>query len=364
MTSLEALVVLNMLESVGPVTVRKLLEEFGSPERILDQSLAALERIPSVNRDAAHAIATWHEKIDLSAELRRCQEFGCQIISFLDDDYPRLLKEIYDPPLVLYVKGTITAADGSGVAIVGSRRTTNYGRETARKLAQQLGQAGVTVVSGGARGIDSSAHFGALHVGGRTICVVGNGINLIYPPENRELFDRIADQGAVATQFPFNRQADRQTFPIRNRIVAGMTVGTVVVEANAQSGALITANMANDAGRQVFAVPGPVHSPRSKGCHQLIKNGAKLCESVEDILSEIEYLFPQKPMSTELFEGDLEGGEAAILSMIRNEDIHIDELVRNTKLSVAVVSVTLLKLEMRGLIVQQPGHVYSAAGRC
>jgi DNA processing protein len=193
---------------------------------------------------------------------------------------------------VLYVKGALTEKDNNAVAMVGSRMTTHYGLEVARKLAYQLAYVGVTVVSGGARGIDTAAHQGALTAKGRTVVVLGNGINIVFPSENAQLFERVASNGAVITQFPFNRIADKQSFPIRNRIVAGMTLGTVVVEANLTSGALITANFAVEYGRQVFAVPGRIDSPRSKGCHDLIKKGAKLCEGAEDILSEFEYLFP------------------------------------------------------------------------
>src|SRR5207302_3483839 len=193
-----------------------------------------------------------------------------------DEDYPELLRQIYDPPIVLYVKGRLSAKDKNSVAMVGSRRTTHYGLETARRLAYQLAYVGVTVVSGGARGIDTAAHQGSLSAKGRTIAVLGTGINIIFPAENADLFERIAANGAVMTQFPFNRSADKQSFPIRNRIVAGMTLGTVVVEANMTSGALITAGMAVDNGRQLFAVPGRIDSPPSKWCHDLVQKGAQL----------------------------------------------------------------------------------------
>ena len=184
---------------------------------------------------------------------------------------------------MLYVKGGLTAKDKNSIALVGSRMSTHYGIETARKLAYQLAYLAVTIVSGGARGIDTAAHQGALSSKGRPIAVLGTGLNLVFPPENAELFERITANGAVMTQFPFNRPADKQSFPIRNRIVAGMTLGTVVVEANLTSGALITANFATESGRQIFAVPGRINSPRSKGCHELIKKGAKLCEGAEDV---------------------------------------------------------------------------------
>ncbi len=362
MTSKEALVVLNMLEGIGPVVVRRLLEVFTSPEGILATSRAKLMRVPGVGEEIAGAICGWEERVDLVAEIGRCEAFGCEIVTALDDRFPTQLLQIYDPPIVLYLKGSITKKDHSGVALVGARRSTHYGRDTARRIAQQLAGVGVTVVSGGARGIDSAAHGGALHGGGRTICVLGNGINRIYPPENRELFDRITENGAIMTQFPFNRPADRQSFPIRNRIVAGMTMGTVVVEANAKSGALITANMANDYGRQVFAVPGPVHSPCSKGCHELIKNGAKLCESMEDILSEFEYLFPSTPTISPKAAPSLTDEERQLIELIQSNDVHVDQLVRESGLSVSALSVMLLQLEMKGLVVQQPGQVYSICG--
>ena len=238
--------------------------------------------------------------------------------------------------------------------------------EMARKLAYQLAYIGVTIVSGGARGIDTAAHQGALSANGRTIAVMGTGINLIFPAENAELFERIAAQGAVVTQFPFNRKADKQSFPIRNRLVAGMTLGTVVVEANLTSGALITARMANDNGRQVFAVPGRIDSPRSKGCHELIKNGgAKLCENAEDILSEFEYFFPAKqPASMCLTNAPdlpafaLVNNETSVYALIDKEEVSIDDLIRRSGLPPSAVSVTLLGLEMKRLIRQLPGKVF------
>jgi len=267
--------------------------------------------------------------------------------------------------MVLYVKGTLAAKDKNAVAVVGSRLTTHYGLETARKLSYQLAYVGVTVVSGGARGIDTAAHQGALSGKGRTIAVLGTGINLVAPAENGELFERIAANGAVMTQFPFNRSADKQSFPIRNRIVAGMTLGTVVVEANLTSGALITANFANEYGRQIFAVPGRIDSPRSKGCHDLIKKGAKLCEGVEDILSEFEYLFPKsnRPQSAAetgvLPALDLNQNEQAVFTTVKLDDeTSIDEIIRACGLPSSAVSAALFSLEMKRLVKQLPGKLF------
>jgi DNA processing protein len=221
------------------------------------------------------------------------------------------------------------------------------------------------VVSGGARGIDTAAHQGALAAKGRTVAVLGTGINLIFPTENAELFQRISENGAVITQFPFNRPADKQTFPIRNRIVAGMTLGTVVVEANATSGALITANMAVEAGRQIFAVPGRIDSPRSKGCHDLIKKGAKLCEGAEDILSEFEYLFPASnrppsPGETGVLPAlELSENERKVFDALRADDeLTIDEVIRKSGLPSSAVSVGLLSLEMKRVVKQLPGKLF------
>ena len=259
MDSREAFIALNLIEGVGPVRARSLLEHFGDAPKILAASKHELTRVRNIGDDTAEKIHDWEKSIDLAGELKRITDYGCHVLIQSDENYPASLREIYDPPLCLYVKGELTAKDKNCVALVGSRMTTHYGIETARKLAYQLAYTGVTVVSGGARGIDTAAHQGALSGKGRTIAVLGTGINLVFPTENAELFDRIASNGAVITQFPFNRPADKQSFPIRNRIVAGMTLGTVVVEANLSSGALITANFATEYGRQIFAVPGRIN---------------------------------------------------------------------------------------------------------
>lgn len=369
MDAKEALIALNMIEHVGPIRLRQLLECFGEPTAILTAGERELLRVPGIGEDCARAINRWQEDIDLDAELSRIQDFGCHVIIQSDDTYPALLKHIYDPPIVLYVKGQLTNRDKDSVAIVGSRMTTHYGIEAARKLSYQLALAGVTVVSGGARGIDTSAHQGAMNGRGRTVAVLGTGINLVFPPENKELYDRIAANGAVITQFPFHRKPDRQSFPIRNRIVAGMTLGTVVVEANLTSGALITANMALDSGRQVFAVPGRIDSPRSKGCHDLIKKGAKLCECAEDILTEFEYLFPStnRPASTAESEAPqssaLSENERAVYEAIDGDPVPMDAVIRASGLSSSAVSVALLNLEMKRFVKQLPGKIFMRNSR-
>ena len=364
MTSREAFIALNMIDHVGPVRVRQLIEHFGDAAAILKASKHQLMAVRGIGEDTANAISSWKKNVDLAAELKRCDEFGCHCVTQEDTEYPELLRQIYDPPIVLYVKGTLDPKDKNGIAIVGSRQTTPYGIEVARRFGYQLAYMGVTVVSGGARGIDTAAHQGSLSAKGRTLCVLGTGINIVFPPENAELFERIAASGAVISQYPFNRKADKQSFAIRNRIVAGMTLGTVVVEANMTSGALITANFATEYGRQVFAVPGRIDSPRSKGCHELIKKGAKLCEGAEDILSEFEYLFPasNKPPSANetgvLPALTLSDHEQKVYDALDGEPVPMDDVIRKSGLPSSTVSVALLSLEMKRIVRQMPGRLF------
>lgn len=365
MDSHEAFVALNLIEGVGPVRARSLVEHFGDAPAVLSASKTQLLHVRNIGDETATAISNWEKNIDLAGEMKRLADFGCRVVIQSDEDYPASLREIYDPPMVLYVKGTLSPKDKNSIALVGSRQTTHYGIETARKLAYQLAYVGVTVVSGGARGIDTAAHQGALAAKGRTLCVIGTGINIVFPPENKELFERIAANGAVITQFPFNRNGDKQSFAIRNRIVAGMTLGTVVVEADLNSGALITSNFATEYGRQVFAVPGRIDSPRSKGCHDLIKKGAKLCEGAEDILSEFEYLFPASnrppsPGETGVLPAlELSENEQRVLDTLRkDDDTSIDEVIRKSGLPSSAVSVALLSLEMKRVVKQLPGKLF------
>jgi DNA processing protein len=362
-----AYIALNLIEQLGPVRLRQLLSHFGTAEAVLRASETELQRVQGIGPEVAAGIAAWEGTVDLEGELRRIREYGCQVWCQEDDEYPPLLREIYDPPIVLYVKGELRKGDRNSIAVVGSRQTTAYGQEVARRFAYQLAYTGVTVVSGGARGIDTAAHQGAISAGGRTLAVLGTGINLVFPPENRELFGRIAENGAVITQFPFNRPADKQSFPIRNRIVAGMTMGTVVVEANLTSGAMITANFAVDYGRQVFAVPGRIDSPRSRGCHELIRKGAKLCEGLEDILPEFEYLFPPANRVDATGPGRSPGlalseSEQSVMEAMSGGEWEVDGLVQATSMPASAVSVALFSLEMKRLVRQLPGRRFVRVG--
>lgn len=363
MDSRQAYVALNMIQHLGPVRLRQLLAHFGTPQAILGADAHQLTQVHGIGPDVAASIASWRSQVDLGAELGRIEASGCHVLTQEDEAYPPLLREIYDPPIVLYVRGTLEPRDKNSIAVVGSRQTTSYGGEVARRLGYQLAYTGVTVVSGGARGIDTAAHQGALAAGGRTLAVLGTGLDIVFPPENRDLFDRIACTGAVLTQFPFGRPADKQSFPIRNRIVAGMTLGTVVVEANLSSGAMITAQFAVDHGRQVFAVPGRIDSPRSKGCHDLIKKGAKLCEGIDDVLPEFEYLFPPPnrpaiPGPNTLPALELSEPEQAVHRALAEGEMDSDEVIRQSGLPASAASVALFSLEMKRLVRQLPGRRY------
>jgi|LSQX01.1.fsa_nt_gb DNA processing protein len=386
MTLHEAYIVLNMIDGVGPATLAQLLKTFGEPQDILKAGLSDLLRVQGVGEVTAAAIRNWEASVDLESELQRMKNIGCRVIIREDEEYPPLLRQIHNPPFLLYVKGNLLPQDKSSVAIVGSRLTTHYGKETAHRLGQQLAYAGITVISGGAGGIDTAAHKGALSARGRTLAVLGHGLCHLYPVGNARLFEKIAETGALISQFPMDRTGDRQTFPIRNRVVAGMTLGTVVVEANLVSGALITAGMAAELNRQVFAVPGRIDSPRSGGCHKLIKEGAKLCEGVQDILSEFECFthlagmpMPESPppvkeetkeigteellfnlpaTAVESFTISLNEDEAALLKCMSSQEQHVDELIRASNLPSGTVQVALFGLELKKQIQQLPGKYY------
>ncbi|MCG3146689.1 MAG: hypothetical protein PCFJNLEI_00123 [Verrucomicrobiae bacterium] len=363
MTSREAYIALNMVDEIGPVRVRSLLDRFGNPEAILNASRHDLMQVEGVGEQVARNVTGWRDSVKLEEELARIEKAGVKVVCREDPDYPKNLREIYDPPLVLYVRGTLHERDALAIGIVGSRRTTLYGQEMSRKLAFQLARLGVTVVSGLARGIDTSAHTGALQAKGRTVAVIGCGIDQMYPPENAKLAAEIAEKdGAVVTEFPFGVKPDKQNFPMRNRIISGWSLGVVVVEANLKSGSLITAGQAAEQGRHVFAVPGRADSPLSRGSNRLIKDGAKLTEDAEDILSEFEYLLPRREKKAESDSPapalKFTEHEEKVLAALGEEERHADEVIRATGLTSACVSATLLALEMKRVVRQLPGKVF------
>jgi DNA processing protein len=369
-TPLESLIILNALPNVGSVKIRLLIEHFGSADAALGASESALGRVPGIGEQIARDVGRWRDHLkDPAKELEAAVAAGLQVISYYDHAYPASLKQIYDPPMVLYVRGRLEEADRHAIAIVGTRRASNYGRTTASRLARDLVANGFTVVSGLALGIDTAAHLGALDGGGRTIGVLGSGFASFYPPENQALADQIAESGAVISEFHMQCAPSRNNFPIRNRVISGLAIGTIVAEAPADSGAMITATHALNQNRQVFAVPGRADAPTFKGNHRLIKEGAKLVENAEDVLSEFDYLFPRdrRPAAAESRAADrprpqLEGAEAAVYEVLGRDEQHIEEVVQSCRLTPGEVSVALLSLEMKHLVKQLPGKYFVKLG--
>ena len=364
MTRTEAYLALNLLPKVGPVRLRKLLQVFGSPELILRAKAQAIRAVEGFGEDLTSAIVGWESQVDLSRELRRISEEGLTILTQEDDLYPALLKQIYDPPIVLYVRGELTPRDRHAIAIVGSRRATNYGLTVSKKLGFQLAYAGYTVVSGLARGVDTAAHEGALASTGRTIAVIGSGHGKLYPPENQALAERIAQQGAVVSQFPVDYPPDRQSFPLRNRIVSGWSCAVVVTEAPLRSGSLITAGQALEQGRTVYAVPGNIDRATSQGCNRLIQEGAKLVMDGADIIDDLLTLFPTQPVAPELPglsvpKIPLTSEESAVYQALGDKEAHINDLVSESGLALPQLNVTLMKLEMKRLVKALPGKYYT-----
>ena len=359
MNEREAYIALNMMEKVGPVGVRSLTAVLGSAQAIFTCSREDLLQARGVGPELAKAILAQRESLDWQGEIDRAAQAGVRIVAQVDEDYPEALRTIHDPPLALYVRGTLAGRDRHAIAIVGTRHPTHYGAEVAERFGAQLAQAGFTVVSGLAEGIDTRAHLGALKVNGRTLAVIGSGMDCLYPPSNRDLAERIAGHGAVLSEFPFGRQPDRTTFAIRNRIVSGLSKGVVVVEAGLKSGALITANQALDQGRNVFAVPGRIDSHPSQGCHALIRKGAALVASVEDILEGFEFLLdlpagqPARPAGPQPI---LTPDEESVVRQLEGGGQDVDSLIRLSGLNAASISSLLITLEMKRVVKMLPGR--------
>ncbi len=351
---------LALVSGVGPRIRKLLLECFGSAEVVLRAAPSELRSVPGVGQKLARRIAAAGEEIDVEAEIELCRQNDIAILTESDDDYPRLLHEIHDPPGVLFAKGKLLPEDAISIAIVGTRHASHYGRRQGERLASELSRAGLTVVSGLARGIDSTAHRGALAAEGRTIAILGSGLLNVYPPEHKELADQILQSGALLSEAPPRSQPLAGTFPQRNRLITGMTLGVIVVEAPERSGALISARHAMEQGREVFAVPGRVDNRASRGCHRLIRDGAKLVETADDVLEELGPLVEATPRTdgqvvhhpAELLLNDL---EKQVLAAIDSEPTSIDQIVVTSGLPVARVLSTISVLEMRRLIRRTSG---------
>ena len=367
LTEHQAFLILNALPNIGPVTLNRLLVELGGdPRAVLAAARPQLEAVRGVGPVIASTVADWRTHFDLAREEQRLAAAGADFLTGADSPYPRLLREIHDPPIGLYRLGTYDFASPC-VAIVGSRRTTLYGQTLARRFAGELVRLGFCVVSGLARGIDTAAHEGALEAGGRTAAVLGCGADIIYPPENLTLFRRIAQSGAVLSEFPFGRRADRQSFAMRNRIVSGMSQATIVVESDVDGGAMITARFAGEQGRLLLAVPGRIDQATSAGCHQLIRDGATLMTSVDDLLNELSYLegFRPAPVAAKPAEvaagrpANLRPQEERVLAAFSGGAILGPDAVGSLAgLGPAEVSAALMMLELRRLVVKRADGSY------
>jgi DNA processing protein len=366
MNSTEACIALNMLPTVGPVRLRKLLEVFKEPQNILAAKRNELRRVEGIGNEVAEQISNWESIVDLTAELDRVREFGASVITQESSAYPKPLREIHAPPIVLYIWGELLERDQHAIGIIGARRTTHYGSESAKKLAYQLAYAGLTVISGLARGIDTAAHQGALAAKGRTIAVIGSGLSKLYPPENRALAEKIRDgNGAIVSEFSMEIEPDRQTFPIRNRIISGWSHGVLVVEAGLNSGALITASQALEQGRSVYAVPGHINAPSAMGSNRLIQQGAKLVVDASDILDDLQILLPEtkpSPEATARPLPPLSDDERRVYDAIDSSETAIDRIAATCNLPSGTVSSALLRLELKRLVKQLPGKYFVKLG--
>ncbi len=361
MTDRDALIALNMMESIGPVRVRSLKEVLGSYDAIMSADTRDLSSAPGVGLAIAKKLVDQRRTLDPVLEQGKAEQAGISIVTFADPEYPYLLKQIHDPPLVLYIKGKLCESDRRSIAMVGTRRPSAYGRSVADSLSFRLAQAGFTIVSGLARGIDTQSHRGALNGKGRTIAVLGGAIDKMYPPENAGLAEEIAGNGAVISEFPMGRSPDKTTFPMRNRIISGLSMGVVVVEAALASGALITGSQALDQGRSVFAVPGRIDSPGSKGPHSLIKNGACLVTGIDSILEELELLIPSSSLlnlndTSVRSRTTLLPDETSLVKLLEDGELDADSLIRKSGLAAATVSSLLIGLEMKRIVRMLPGR--------
>jgi DNA processing protein len=348
---------LKSIPHVGNVTFRRLVEHFGTPGRARSASESELAAVRGISMAAIASLLTHDPRDEAERECAALKRSGVRIVTLLSPDYPGLLRQIPDPPPFLYLKGELSCSE-TAIAIVGSRRASGYGISTTEKMARGLARHGITIVSGMARGVDTAAHRATLAEGGRSIGVLGCGIDLVYPPENRKLFEEMSSKGALVSEFSMGTQPLAENFPRRNRIISGLCRGVLVVEAAEGSGSLITAQCALEQGRDVFAIPGNIHSSTSRGANRLIRDGAKLVESIEDIIEEMPHMLREKdpaPIAGLTFSPR----EAAVLSRLSASPVHIDEIVVKCALTVSEVSAILLRLELNGVITQHAGKQFS-----
>jgi len=356
---------LGRIRGVGGVSFKKITARFADPAAVFRASAAELAEIEGLHRELIHSIANFNDWAEIDKEIQRARAAGIKMIPFSDAAYPASLRAIADPPPLLYVKGELRDNDSKAVAIVGSRSASDYGRRIARDLARGLVSFGLTVVSGMARGIDGMAHESALQAGGRTLAVLGSGVDRAYPPEHETLYRRISESGAVISELPMGARPIAFNFPARNRLISGLSLGVVVVEATEKSGSLITAGLAAEQGREVFAVPGEAGASRSRGSHRLIRQGAKLVESVDDIIEEIAPQLSRRngddgPASARSLPENSGPAARQIFALLQETSLQVDQVIEQSGLPASQVLQVLLDLELQGFVCQTPGKIYRA----
>jgi DNA processing protein len=365
MSDLRYWLALNFLSDIGSVLARRLLSVFGNPENIFHASIEELKRIEGVGENRANSIVNFDRWELVNKEIEKAHRDNIMIVTLNDTKYPSGLKHIPDAPPVLYVKGELEDSDKYAISIVGSRRATSYGIQVAEKMSYTLASYGLTVVSGMARGIDTASHRGALKARGRTVAVLGSGVDVPYPPSNKTLMKMIESSGAVISEFPLGTPPNKENFPKRNRIISGLSLGVVVIEATLDSGSFITVGYALDQGKEVFAVPGNITSENSRGTNDLIKKGARLVESAEEIIDELK---PQikgvlKKEKIDNINNKMSSGlneeEKALCNYLTAEPTHIDSIIRATRMAAGKVLSVLLNLELKGVVRQSKGKYFS-----
>lgn len=363
MEDLRSWLILLNVPGIGPSRLRMLVERFGAPGAALRAPIRELMSVPGVSEKTAATIRNYRDDREIARQVAVIERVGARAISWLDPEYPERLREIHHFPPVLFLRGTLAPADARALSIVGSRAATPYGRMMAERLARDLSARGMTIVSGMARGIDSLAHRAALSGGGRTLAVLGCGVDVVYPPENAELQKAIVQNGAVISEFPMGTQPEGPNFPRRNRIISGLSLGVVVVEAGEGSGALLTAEYARDQNREVFAVPGNVNVPKSRGTNELIKQGAKLVGTVEDVLEELTGVLGESPRpgAPPPISDDLPPDERSVLEVLSETPKHIDTICAEAGFPPSRTLSALLSLELSGLVQQRSGKVFVRA---
>jgi DNA processing protein len=363
MMNVRSLLGLSMVPGVGAARLRLLVNHFGDPEKVMDASERELIEVDGIDRSVARKIISERDfEEDIQLQLSRLNKSEARIVTFWDKDFPENLKKIYDPPVMLFIRGELSSSDKYSVAVVGTRNPTTYGKHVAEKFAAELAEHGIVVVSGLARGIDTISHTTTVRSGGRTIAVLGSGVDVIYPSENKRLAEQILVGGAIISEYYMGSKPDAVNFPRRNRIISGISLGTILVETDVNGGAMITASFALDQNREVFAVPGQVFERKGHGTNKLIKEGrAKLVEDISDVVEELRYKLrpilkdqpkPQTKIQLSIFE-------QKIFDVLSDDPIHVDVLSEKCKMSTSDILVQLLGLELKGVVKQLPGKYFT-----